>query len=42
LARGLPVVATRACGLHASPRLLEVDAGDVAGLIAALRLAVGR
>ena len=42
LAHGLPVVATRACGLPASPRLHEVEAGDVPGLIAALRLAAGR
>ena len=41
LAHGLPVVATRACGLPASPGLHEVDAGDVAGLVAALRQAAG-
>ncbi len=42
LAHGLPVVATRACGLPSSPGLHEVDAGDVTGLIAALQRATGR
>ncbi len=42
LAHGLPVVATRACGLQATPLLREVEAGDVAGLVAALRQAAGR
>jgi hypothetical protein len=36
LARGLPVIATPACGLAAQPGLHLVDAGDVAGLRAAL------
>ncbi len=41
LAHGLPVVASRACGLPPSPALREVDAGDVAALVRALREAVG-
>ena len=40
LAHGLPVVATRACGLPPSPRLHEIDAGDVPALVAALKQAV--
>jgi hypothetical protein len=36
LARGLPVIATPACGLGAGPDLRIVEAGDVEGLRAAL------
>jgi len=39
-AHGLPVVATRACGLPASAGVREVEPGDVAALVAALRRAV--
>ena len=41
LAHGLPVVATRACGLPSSPGLHEIEAGDVDGLVAALERAPG-
>ena len=37
LAMGLPVVASRACGLVGHPLLREIDAGDVEGLKRALR-----
>ncbi len=40
LAHGLPVVATRACGLPASARVIEVSRGHVDGLVAALRQAL--
>ena len=40
LANGLPVVASRACGLPASPNLHEIDAGDVVGLVHALKQAM--
>lgn len=36
LAMGIPVVATRACGLPSHPLLTEIEAGDVAGLKFAL------
>ena len=40
LARGIPVVATRECGLPSSPGVIEVAAGDVPALVAALELAI--
>ena len=40
LAHGLPVVATRACGLPPSPLLQEVAAGDVDALVRALKHAL--
>ena len=40
LAHGVPVVATRACGLHATAGWHEVEAGDVPGLVAALERAL--
>lgn len=36
LAAGIPVIATRACGLAAHPLLTEIDAGDTAALAAAM------
>ena len=37
LASGVPVIASRACGLPAHPLLTEIDAGDVPSLVAAMR-----
>lgn len=36
LAMGIPVIASRSCGLPAHPLLTEVDAGDVGSLVAAM------
>ena len=36
LAMGIPVIASRACGLPAHPLLTEIDAGDVASLKTAM------
>ena len=36
LAMGIPVIASRACGLPSHPLLTEIDAGDVEGLKSAL------
>ncbi len=40
LAHGLPVVASRACGLPSAQHLHEIDAGDVVALVHALRRAM--
>lgn len=42
LAMGLPVIASRACGLAPHPLLTEVDAGDVESLKAAMALCAGQ
>ena len=36
LASGIPVIASRACGLRPHPLLTEIDAGDVSGLRGAI------
>jgi glycosyltransferase involved in cell wall biosynthesis len=37
LAAGVPVIATKACGLDSQPGLVLVPAGDIAALAAAIR-----
>lgn len=42
LSKGIPVIASRACGLATHPLLIEIDAGDTDALATAMRECPGR